>query len=276
MTAFPGGFDPHRAVLLAGQLTAHVRHGGDFRIRSRGVVVKKDQSLDAGPEREIKRGPIIRMAPASPLLDLSGCVLGIMDKDIRILAERRIFLGSAPGSCIRSQFIIGNEDQAPFSLAKTKTEASLGMLQRNAVYKRTVDLEGTPAEAIEVTDLGLKIVKPNREKPVPHLIIKGEPQALHTGVKTVDQDPARRFVNRGKKREAEDMIPMNMCDQKVNINWSLRSSQLLAQSPDTATRINDHFAATLEIDFQTRGIPSIQGRIFPRYCDRNPHLALPG
>ncbi len=267
VTVFLSGLDPHDAFMPPGQLPTQTRHGGDFRVLPGGIVVKKDQSLDAGLEGEFERGLIIGMAPAPPFLDLLRRVLGIMDEDIRVSAKGHVLLGGASGPSVRSQFVVGDKDQAPLSFPNPKPEAPLWMLQRNTVYQGVTDLERTPVEAIEVVDLGLQIVKLNREKPITHLVVKGISEALHTGMKTVDQDPARGFVNRGEKRKTEDVIPMDMRDQEVDINPFSRSRQLLTQGPDTGAGVDDHLAPASEIDFQTGGIAPVQGRILAR--DRN-------
>ena len=89
----------------------------------------------------------------------------------------------------------------------------------------------------------------------------------HTG--RHERDRAMRLIERGKKREPLDMVPMGMRQQHKDI--SIRGRQVLAQGADPGARIQHQEGAVPQIDTDARRITSIAHGSGPRGRNRATH-----
>jgi hypothetical protein len=232
-------------------------------------MVEKDESFHTRSVGEVKCGLIVRMAPVLPLIDFLRRVLGVMNEDVRILAESDIIVRGSPGPGILSQFIVCNEHKGFVPLTETKPQSSLGVVKRYAVNHRTIDFQRALVNPFKVLDLGLQVVERDGEKTVAHLVIEGIPQSLHAGGESVNPYAASPVVDWGEEGKTENVIPVDMGHEEVNIQILCFGCEFLSKRPDAGPCVNDHDPAAFKGKFKARRISTIHRRMLSWYCDRS-------
>jgi hypothetical protein len=68
----------------------------------------------------------------------------------------------------------------------------------------------------------------------------------------------RSLVKGTKVRKAQHVIPVDMGDEKMNIQGLTFCRELVPEGPDPCSRINDNNPSTLQRDLKTSGVAAIK------------------
>jgi hypothetical protein len=149
------------------------------------------------------------------------------------------------------------------------------MLKGDAVNHHTINPERPTTQRVWILDLGLEIIKLNREETIPHFIVKSCPETFHTGGVAIYDYFGFRIIDWIEKRESPDMVPVDVCNEKMNVHLFSADGQLVTQRPDTGSGVNYNDLSAFKRDFKTGGISSVLYGVLSWYRDgppRSPEL----
>jgi hypothetical protein len=208
------------------------------------------------------------VAPITALFNFSRGKLRVMDQDVRVLAELDIILRGPPLPPILPEFVIRHENENPAAFFEPECKSVLRMMEGCSTDCRALYLKVPVAQFIQISDFSFEVREFDREKPIPHFVIKGVLETVHAGRIAVDLQVSRRLVKGTEVRKAENVIPVDMGDEKMNIESFTLGRQLVAQRPDPCPGINDNDVSALKGDLKACGVSAVKDGVFSRNRNR--------
>src|SRR6266446_1047134 len=192
-------------------------------------------------------------------------ILGIVNQHISVPTKHGK-LGKARSFFIWwLEFVIRQINYRPPRLLDPITCAPTRMIRRNPREVAAALLEDFQPLLHGTEDPGRKILRRHWKVQAIHLLKGWAPQGVtHAGWQ--DRDHAMRLINRGKKRESLDVVPMGMRQQHKDI--SILGRQVLSQGADPGARSQHQEGAVPQIDTDARRITSIAHGSGPRARNR--------
>jgi hypothetical protein len=146
-----------------------------------------------------------------------------------------------------------------------------------------VHFKGAMAQFLQIRDFGFEVCKFDREKTIPHLVVEGVLETVHARMVAVDLQMGRALVKRAEVRKAEHVIPVDVGDEKVNVEGFALGQQLVTERPYPGSGINDDNAPALQGDLETRSVSAIKNGVSARNSNGatgapklDSHSAFPG
>jgi hypothetical protein len=195
-------------------------------------------------------------------------ILGIVNQHIRVPTKLGKLL-KARGLCIRwLEFVIRQVDDRPPRMLDAIACAPTRMIRRNPREVAAALLDDFQPLLQETEHSGRQILRCHWKVHAIHLLKGWAPQGVtHTGRQ--ERDHAMRLIDRGKKRESLDVVPMGMRQQHKDIR--ILGHQALSQRADPGARIQHQEGAVPQIDTDARRIASIAHGGGPRGRNRATH-----
>jgi len=155
------------------------------------------------------------------------------------------------------RFVIRKVSERTLSSEKPVAHANTGMVGEAGFDTDTADRKLHLLQLFDLKVCG-QFAERNRKERVFHLAGKHGAQAMPRAFITENTQAVLRFVNRLKKRQALNVIPMRVRQQHRQVQWLFFEflHQLFAQKAKTCAGVqNDQF--TLRADFYTGGVAAV-------------------
>jgi hypothetical protein len=206
---FVGHCALHVPILSVEPGTFRLLDSIELVIRASRVVVEEDQVFDLCRYRELTGLPDETVPPALLGRQVTLEILGIVNQHVCLLTKLDKLV-KPRGLFIRwFELIIRQVDDGPSRMLDPIAGTSTRMIRRNPLEAALTFLENSLASLHETEDLGRDILRCNRKVRAIHLIEGRTPQRVPHR-RWQERDLTMRLIERGKKRESLDMVPMGM------------------------------------------------------------------
>ena len=229
-----------------------------------GVVVEEDEFFHAGLEGE-RHGVIhAAVAPAGVGLVFGAVVLGIQNQNIGALDE----INHVAVIAARTRFGVGKETDDAIGRRQSVADGEAGMVGAVRADERGADGEIKIAQFFDL-DVAGQFRERHGEIGAFHLAGEGGFQTFARAFAAENAQAAAGFVNRGKERQALDVIPVGVGNEereveRLGLEFAKQRDAELAQA-GAGVEDDDVFAAA---DFNAGGVAAITDGSPPRRGNR--------
>jgi hypothetical protein len=270
---FSRGFDVERAFLGGDDVSGIGDHAVDFGVVVFRVVMKEEEALHLGFQREFDDIIDTAVSPAAVLGIFFAGVLGVHDEDIDAFDEFGDFAvfisgefhfgGVAAAAKLRIVtmaevgFVVGKKSDGAAGSGEPIADANAGMIGHAGGDPDRANIEVGFFEFFDFY-IGGDFFQSNREKRALHLAGENICEAVAGTFVTKNAKVILLFVNRQKKWEALDMIPMRVSEQQGDFNRGIvELGEELATERAQAGATIENDDLVIGADFDAGGIAAV-------------------
>jgi len=255
-----------RAFFVGDQLASVGDHAIDFRVIMIGVVMEQKESFHVRFEREFDDVVDAAVTPATVLAVFLAVILSIHDEDIDAFDELCNFTVFIAGvfqfggvtaaaelgivAMAEMRFVVGEKGDRAVAGGKSIADADARMIGHAGFDVDCAEVEACFFEFFDV-DVGGDFFQSDGEKGTFHLAGKNVCQAVPCAFVTENAETILFFIDREKKREALNVIPMRVRQEQGDFHWRIieLGHQLATERAQAGASVeNDDLALGADFD----------------------------
>lgn len=227
-------------------------HGIDLTVGAVRVMMKKSQSSHLCPQGQRQYGLVGGMPPALMFRVFRIQEMGVVKKQIRLACKRR---KDVKQTLTVGHLIIRQKYKCTAVFRKSVTKTVMGMLDADGFNENRANFK-RQARHVTKKDLCGDVIKSKRETGRRHDFAKIGAHIATIDIGIKDIYSGLLAVQRLKKGKADNMVPMHMGKQQVELP-ALFGHQVCTQTAQAGSGIDYNRMAAGRTNLQTGGIPPI-------------------
>jgi hypothetical protein len=128
------------------------------------------------------------------------------------------------------------------------------MVEVDGVNQDAIQVQGAVGQIIKIIDPGLEVVKGHRKKAVSHVAVEDPGHGLEGRGPAIDEDLGGLMVNRLKKGDAQQVVPVAVAEEQVKTTGNIVFHKMLAQEPHAGAAVDHDSVAVVQYYFNAGGV----------------------
>lgn len=264
--AFAGGIDVESAFFGGDHVASVGDHAVDFGVVVLGVVMKEEEAFDFGYEGEFDDVVDAAVAPAAVFGIFFTIVLGVHDEDVDSFDEFGDFavfvagvfeFGGVAAAAILGivavaevRFVVRKESDGAAGSGEPVTDADAGMIGHAGGDLNVTDVKTGFFEFFDFY-VGRDFFQSDGKEWAFHLARKNICEAVARAFIAENAQMILFFIDRKKKWEALDMVPMGVSEKQGDFHWGIVEfgEELAAERAQTGAAVeNDDLVIGADFD----------------------------